>query len=307
MSIVPLIVPLFGLAMLGWGIAKTGWPLSVGWQKGVNELTARILVPMLLFTGMYQHGLPKQHAWGILLSFYIALVGLFLLLFVLQRGSRDRASIALAGSFSNLVYVGMPVVNNLFGSQGLAYLFPIVAFHSLVLFALYYSADAWGRADQGPLRQSVFKSLKTPIVLSLMAGLGANLVHLPLPNILLDTLHMGARAALPCALIVMGASLAGISFQQVKWRMLLILVAKLLLLPGLVLITSHFIFAMPILMTRVLVVMASCPVGINAYVVVRSNGGNAQTVSSAIVMSSWLSLLAWPFWLWVVQSLPLTH
>lgn len=302
MSIVPLIVPLFSLAIIGWGFAKSNRYLPVGWSKGVNALTAKVLVPCLLFLGMYRHGLPGQQSWGILLSFYLALISLFWLLYFVQRKQKDRAPIALAGAFSNLVYVGAPVVSSLFGEQALSYLFPIVAFHSLVLFSLYYFADSLG--SEGKIQfKMLLKPLKNPIVISLMLGLIMNLVNISLSKMVISTLDMGARAALPCALIVMGASLADISFKQGKWRVFLILSAKLLILPFLVLVLSHFVFVMPMQITAVLVVMASCPVGINAYVVVRGNGGDAPTVSSAILLSCWLSLLAWPFWLWVLDCL----
>lgn len=301
MSILPLIVPLFALAIIGWGLAKSNRYLPAGWPKGVNALTARVLVPCLLFLGMYRHGLPGHQSWGILLSFYIALISVFWFLYFVQRKEKDRAPIALAGAFSNLVYVGTPVVSNLFGEQALSYLFPIVAFHSLVLFSLYYFADSLGTEGKTQLKV-LLKPLKNPIVISLMLGLAANLINIPLPKVVMGTLNMAARAALPCALIVMGASLADISFKQGKWRMFLILAAKLVMLPLFVLLLSHFVFALPAHVTAVLVVMASCPVGINAYVVVRGNGGDAPTVSSAILMSCWLSLLAWPFWLWVVHS-----
>lgn len=299
MSVLPLIVPLFVLAILGWFVTKNAIWLPPGWSKGVNALTIRVFVPCLLFKGMYNHGLPNAHMGSVLLSFYIPLVALFWLLFFIQPSKQQRAPIALAGSFSNLVYVGIPVVTELFGEKALTYLFPIVAFHSLVLFSMYYLADALG--SQGKTRWGTFlKPLKNPIVISLMLGLLANILAVPIPHIVMNTLEMPARAALPCALIAMGASLANISFKQAKWQILLILFAKLFMLPALVLLMSHYIFALPLLLSKILVVMASCPVGINAYVVVRSHGGDAPTVSSAILMSCWLSLFAWTFWLWLL-------
>lgn len=303
MFILPIVIPLFGLALVGWGLARSQRLLAPGWQKGVNDLTAKVLLPCVLFTGMYSHGLPEQHTWALLLSFYLPLVCLFWGLFFALRYVKGRSQLAFAGSFSNLVFIGLPVVVNLFGDKGLQYLFPIVAFHALTIFSMYYLSEAWDNRVQGQWLPALLKSVKNPIIIGLISGLIANLIHLPLPQVLLKILQMGARAALPCALIVMGASLAGISFKMAKWQMLLILVSKLLLLPLFVLLTSHFLFDLPLFITRVLVVMACCPVGINVYVVVRANGGDAQTVSSAILLSCWGSLLAWPFWLWVVHGL----
>lgn len=304
MYFVQLVLPLFALAAIGWGLTKSGRLLAPGWQQGVSQLTARVLMPCVLFTGIYSHGLPKTHAWGLLLSFYIPLGALFWGSFLLLRRSSERAELSFAGSFSNLVYIGIPVVVHVFGEDALQYSFPIIAFHSLVLFSMYFLTDAMRNGQQGNILGALTKTLKNPIVLSLILGLAFNLLHIPLPHIVMDTLEMGARAALPCALLVLGSSLAGISIAKTRGPVLVIIGCKLILLPLLVMLVSHFIFVLPMSVASVLVVMASCPVGINVYMVIRATGRDPETVSTAILLSCWLSLLAWPFWQWALHQLP---
>jgi malonate transporter len=54
--------------------------------------------------------------------------------------------------------------------------------------------------------------------------------------------------------------------------------------------------------TRVLVLLASCPVGVNAAFVVRPAGGGAQLVNSAILLSSLACVATIPAWLWMLQQ-----
>ncbi|MFM2481900.1 AEC family transporter [Celerinatantimonas sp. YJH-8] len=304
MYIVLLVLPLFCLALVGWWLTKSGWLLAPGWQQGVTQLTAKILLPCVLFTGIYSHGLPKTHAWGLLLSFYIPLGALFWGSFFFLRQNSARAELSFAGSFSNLVYIGIPVVVHIFGESALQYSFPIIAFHSLVLFSMYFLTDSWGQGEHQDIADALLKTLKNPIVASLIAGLVLNLLQIPLPQVVTDTLSMGARAALPCALLVLGSSLAGISLRKAKRQVLVIVGCKLIVLPLMVMLVSHYLFHLPVGVSSVLVVMASCPVGINAYMVIRSSGRDPEMVSSAILLSCLLSLLAWPFWLWALHQLP---
>jgi predicted permease len=54
--------------------------------------------------------------------------------------------------------------------------------------------------------------------------------------------------------------------------------------------------------TRVLVLLASCPVGVNAAFVVRPASGGAQLVNSAILLSSLARVATIPAWLWTLQQ-----
>jgi len=78
---------------------------------------------------------------------------------------------------------------------------------------------------------------------------------------------------------------------------------KLVLLPLGVMALSVFVFHLPMTAAMVLIVLASCPVGINAAFVVSPAGGGAQLVNSAILLSSLLCAATMPAWLWMLRHL----
>ena len=50
MSLIASLAPLFLLAAVGWLLARLRW-LKPGWIEGAGELTAKLLIPCLLFQG----------------------------------------------------------------------------------------------------------------------------------------------------------------------------------------------------------------------------------------------------------------
>lgn len=290
-----LLLPLFLLAGLGCVLARRG--LGAAWQGGLTELTAKVLIPVFLFGGAYKNGIPASVSWQFLAAFFIPLIALFLVAaYGLRRGA-GSAPRALAASYSNTVFVGIPVLAQAFGPDSLRYAFPVIAFHGLVAFSLYYLATPGKK-----LLGSLLNAVKNPIVISLMAGLACNLLGLVLPAPLASALAMLSSAALPCALLALGASLA--TFRILSWpETIVTIVAKLCVLPALVLGMALYVFHLPPQAGAVLVVIASCPVGVNAAALVQADGSNPALVSSAILLSSIACIATMPAWIWIVRAL----
>ncbi len=289
-----LLLPVFVLAGAGALLARLGW-LRAGWPAALTELTARLLIPALLFTSTYRTGFPEAVSWQVLYAFYAPLIGIFIVL-ARRRGMHGAAS-ALTSVYSNTVFVGIPVLLNVFGEASLQFAYPIIAFHSLVAFTLYYLASSAGQGATRVVR-SLASAVKNPIVVSLFAGLLLNLAAVSLPEPLLRPLDMLAGAALPCALLALGASLA--SLRMHHWGAPVAASAvKLLLLPLCVLGASRGI-GIPAQAQAVLVILAACPVGVNAAFVIAADGQDTAAVHSAILLSSLASLLTLPAWLQVL-------
>jgi predicted permease len=290
------LLPVFLLAALGAALARLPW-LRPTWHAGVTELTARFLVPALLFSSAWRTGIPPSLSWKVLCAFYLPLALLFLAARVLARRGGSGAATALASTYSNTVFVGVPVLVQVLGEGSLQFAYPVIAFHSLFCFTLYHLSDE--AAPSGWIG-SVLATLRNPIVAALLLGLALNLGGVALPSPIKPALDMLGAAALPCALLSLGASVA--SLQPARWtRTGAIVLAKLVLLPLGVTALAVFVFHLPVAAAMVLVVLASCPVGINAAFVVKPAGGGAQVVNSAILLSSLLCVATMPAWLWVLR------
>lgn len=298
--LLPLLLPLFLLAGGGWAIARTGW-LAPGWPGGAAELTVKLLLPALLLNGAYHSALPDALPWRPLAAFYLPLVSLFLLLAFSGGDQARSASRALAATYSNNAFVGIPVLVQVFGEDSLRHAFPVIAFHSLAGFSLYYIMARRGHQGASVLR-SLRAAVLNPIVASLFLGFALNLSGLALPQPITRVLDMLSGAALPCALLVLGASLAGLRPQRIA-ETAAIATAKLAVLPLLVLVMGFYVLALAPDAVAVLVVLSACPVGVNAALVVRAEGQDSGAASSSILLSSIACMASLPAWLWLLQGL----
>jgi predicted permease len=291
------LLPVFLLAGVGALLVRLPW-LRPSWHAGVTELTAKFLVPVLLLTSAWRTGIPPSLSWKVLCAFYLPLGLLFIGARFLAKRGEARAATALAATYSNTVFVGVPVLVQVLGEGSLQFAYPVIAFHGLFCFSLYHlSEDEAPSGWLGP----VLNTLKNPVVAALLLGLALNLGHVALPPALMRVLDMPAGAALPCALLSLGASVA--SLKPGQWaRTGAIVLAKLVLLPLAVMALSVFVFHLPPVAAMVLVVLASCPVGVNAAFVVNPAGGSAQLVNSAILLSSLLCAATIPAWLWLLHQ-----
>jgi predicted permease len=292
-----LLLPIFLIAGLGALLARLDW-LRPGWHAGVTELTAKFLVPALLLGSTYRTGIPASLSWQVLGAFYLPLAVLFLGARLLLRGQRGGAATALAATYSNTVFVGIPVLIHALGSASVQFAYPVIAFHSLVCFSLYHLTDERrGDCWVAPLAGA----LANPIVVALLLGLALNLAGVVLPPGLMDLLDILSRATLPCALLALGASVASLELR--RWNeACAVVLAKLVLLPLAVMALAVYAFDLPRAAASVLVVLASCPVGINAAFVVKASGDDAQLVNSSILLSSLACAATIPAWLWLLRA-----
>jgi malonate transporter len=294
-----LLLPLLLISLLGYLLAKTNW-IRAGWAIDVGQLTAKLLIPVLLFNGAYKNGIPSTISWQVLCAFYLPLISVFLLFLILFAKNTNSAALALGASYSNTVFVGIPVLMQAFGKESLQYAFSIIVFHSLIAFTLYYLTAPNSLNGASKVFASLSNTLRNPIVVSLFFGMAFNLSAIKLPEFLLQSLTMLASAALPCALLSLGASLINFSLQS--WRgAVSIVFTKLILFPMLVLGLAHYGFGLRSEAMSALVVLAACPVGVNAYSVVLANDGDVRLLSASILLSSLVCVGSIPAWLYVLS------
>jgi malonate transporter len=294
-----LLLPLFLLTGLGSVLARPR-VLAAPWPGALAELTAKLFIPAFLFSGAFKNGMPAAASWQFLAAFFVPLLLLFLLAAWGPGRGPASAPRALAATYSNTVFVGVPVLVQAFGPDSLQYAFPVIAFHGLTAFTLYYLAAP--AAGAGRLGGALASTLRNPIVLSLLAGLAGNALQVTLPAPLAVMLGWLAAAALPCTLLALGAQLATLRLRQLGASSAIV-AAKLVLLPAGVLAMATLVFRLPPPASAVLVVLAACPVGVNGAALVQADGKDASLVSSAILLSSILCMLTLPAWVALARSL----
>lgn len=297
-----VVLPVFGLIALGY---------TARWTKLVRETTGEglsdfvfvLAVPCLLFRTLAKADIPASQPWGYWIAYFSGLAIVWALAMLVARRvfSRRGPELVVSGfaaAQSNTVFVGIPMILKAYGEAGAVPLGLLLAVHLPVTMTVA-TLLAEGRATSlGLLARRLFTN---PIILGILLGSAARPFVALIPAPAWTIIDLIAGAAVPCALISLGIALRryGVS----SWGLPAVLSGlKLGLHPLIVYLLATKLFQMPPHWSGVAVLFAACPCGINAYLFAERYRQGVADASSAIALSTALSLVttaAWLTWLGV--------
>lgn len=318
MTIFNTIFPVFAIAAVGYLTTRIGI-FKENDIQGMSRFVFNLAIPVLLFNALSDLELPPQINWQFLLSYYLVVFLIYGLSVWLGRSTftltpRQQGVFGIGATYSNLGLVGIPIITIGLGDEAILPLFTIISIHAAILWfmgtVVTERADAARTANQSSTNRILaagWRSLKTlarnPIIIGLVLGLIFNrLPQLPAP--LLDTLELFGRTSLPCALFVLGGSLAVFRPAQKEldilapnrhdnremWETAVLIILKLLIHPLLVWVLAFYFFHLDPLWTAVAVMAAGMPVGINAYMFAQKYQECLRVVGTAVLISTVLAV-----------------
>jgi predicted permease len=300
-EIFDVVVPVFSIALLGYGLARAGI-FSATTSEGLTGFMFYVAVPAMLFRTLATAELPTSFPWGYLFAFYGASFIVFFCGVVLSRQrfawpKRDQGIAGISASYSNMVMLGFPLVISAFGEAGALPLFILLAFQSTLIFpATTWMIQVYGRARDAKrpsILVSAGKLLLNPVILSLGLGTLANLFSIgisPTPARILDTIGAAAPA---CALVALGVALAQYEIRGDISNSLALVSLKGIVHPALVW-AGCWIFSVSGTWTQVAVLLAAMPTGINAFIYARNYDIRVAVVTKTIVLSTLVSIVTVP-------------
>ncbi|MBV9835282.1 MAG: AEC family transporter [Alphaproteobacteria bacterium] len=296
--IAEIVLPVVLLGLAGFLLARSGL-VSEEAVRGLANVTFYILFAALLFRSMAKVRVESLDP-AILLAFFsgVALVFIALMLigrFVLGMRLADQAILALSGSFSNGVGLGIPLVSLAFGEDGLVPLLMIISVHSLIMLTLACFLIEIDLQDHGGIARrmgaAMLTMFKHPVLPAIFAGLAwgeltRRIPGLAMPDVLDKALALAAQAAAPMGLITLGASLAHVGFRGHLREGVLTSVAKLLVLPIVVYLAGRYVFRLESLGLTIAVLNASMPAGANVYMIAQRYNVGIGRSTNAVVLST---------------------
>jgi len=298
-SVINIVVPVFGVVMLGFGLARAG-VFNPATSEGLTRFMFYVAVPAMLFRTLATTELPDAVPWPYVFAFYgssffVFVLGAALAHFGFGWSRRDQGIAAVSSSYSNMVMLGLPLIVSAYGPPAKLPLFILLALQSTLMFpATTWMIEHYGR-DQGLARPNVLvatgKLLLNPVILSLVLGVATNFLGLAIHPMLARGLDTVGAAAPACALVALGVGLAQYELRGTMRNPAYLVVLKGLVHPACVWAACH-IAGVPVLWTQVAVLLAAMPTGINAFIFARTYDSRVEVVSKTIVLSTLLSMIS---------------
>jgi hypothetical protein len=290
---------------LWWQWAKPG-----GWEAGLargalTTLVYYIMLPALVLVVLWRAplGVESLHIAGLAALGVLASMGLMAVVarfMPLTRG--QKGALLLAASFPNATYLGLPVLESLYGDYGraVAVQYDLFACTPLLLsvgisIAVYYGQPA---SDENASKPAPWwlGVLKVPALWAALLALALNLSGTPCPESLRGILDRLGAGVVPLMLIALGM---GLRLDALKPAALLrvspVLLIQLVLAPALVLGVG-MLFGLHAPLLTAVVLEAGMPVMVLGLVLCDRYGLDTGLYAAAATFSTLLSLLTLPFW-----------
>lgn len=137
--------------------------------------------------------------------------------------------------------------------------------------------------------------LRNPLVISPLLGILFATTALPLPKAVSNYLDLMAAAVGPGALFALGLSLIDRKLIGNAGEVIWLTALKLIANPILTFALVTYVFAMEPLWSQAAVILSAMPIGANPYIIAQQYNVHVETVSSAIVFSTGLSVFTVSF------------
>lgn len=309
-SVFSAILPVFGILILGYLAARFGF-MEESAIDGLSKFVFNFAVPLLLFRKLALTALPDPIPWELPIAYYGGVFAIFLFAAALgvglfRRGPAEAISYGAASCYGNGILIGIPIVLATYGDRASLPLFIVVGIHTLVLVPVislgYALAGGKGRGLAGTFGDIAGDLVRNPILIGMAGGLFYGRYGPALPQVVGETMRLLGEASMPAALFAVGGTLARYSIGgQVPHAIALSLV-KLALLPLVVWLLAAELFGLPLLWTQVAVLLAALPSGVTAFLFANRYGAAKNTVTTTIVLSTFLGLATVPLAIWLTGS-----
>ncbi|OZI62311.1 AEC family transporter [Bordetella genomosp. 11] len=299
-STLQILAPIFALILAGFVLRRRG---IVGPAACVelNRFVVWLALPALLFKLMAHATWSQLYQPAFVAAFGLGSAAVFIVTLVwrlrLGRHLVDASVDAIAASYANTAYIGFPLILALFGNAGMAPATIATLLVVSVLFAITVALIEVGLQTERAPHKAGLKVLRgmtrNPLIVAPAAGALVAVAGLPVPAAADRFLDLLGAAATPCALVCLGLFLAEKRAAAQSRRVSLALTAgKLVLQPALTWWLAARVFAMPVPLAQMAVLLAALPTGTGPFMLAEFYRREAVITARTILLSTVGSLVS---------------
>lgn len=286
---------------VGYVIVKGGIG-DYSMQEVLTKLILNATAPALMLSSV-SGGQAKGTLKEVMIVFTVSLImyiilpflGMFLS-FILKVRPEEKNLYVFMTTFSNVGFMGFPVIRSIFGEQGIFY----AAIMNMVFNILSYS---YGMALMSgkPIPKRVREYMNIPVVTALLTVV-LYLLKVPFHPALNQAIRTLGDATTPLAMIVLGMSLTRIPIRTLFQdpRLVPFTFIKQVILPLVAFYILKPVIVDPLIL-GVTVISSAMPVATNCVLFATKYGNNVETATRSVFVTTMASLITIPLLTWFMQ------
>lgn len=288
---------LFIIMLLGYYCFKKGF-FNQAAAKTLSFIVVNIANPAMILSGSVNssgniHGEELVLTVVIALIMYAVLIVLgFAITFILRVPQKDWGVYRVMMIFSNIGFMGFPVLQAIYGSDSLLYaslfLFPF----NILIYTYGISAMKKEKTDD---KEGNLKKILNIGVIACAVAIALYFIPVSMPTFVKTTVSSLSNLTAPLSMLVIGASLAQIDIKELftDIRLIIFSIIKLIIIPvaGIMLLRC---FIHHEIILGVCLIMLATPVASMSAMLAQQYDGDSELASRGVALTTILSVVTMP-------------
>jgi len=273
--------------------------ISEDQSQGISAIVVNLTWPCLVINGM-QIAYSRQTLLNcgyiciiMVVAFFIAFAVSYMIVKIIKLKIEKAYLFSFMLIFANTGFMGIPVINALYGSGAVFYASIVEMVNDIFLFTvglilIQLSAGTNTRID--------LKGLLTPGVFGIITGFSLFLLDIHLPGFLGSAVKITGAATTPLTMLVIGLQLGRMDVRDFLRDKSIYLLSflKLLILPGAVFILVRFGLGDASLLAKVVIMEFAMPVAACATIFSQQYKSDVQFATRGVLVSTVFSVITLP-------------
>ena len=301
------VIPFMIYITFGYGVRRMGLT-DEAFLKRLNQMVFKAFFPVMMFYNMYSKepgvALNLCLVAAALLSLAILVLISLILVPRLVEGSKRQGVIIQAVYRSNFVLFAVPLMENVYGSEGAAVATMLVAvvvpiYNIIAVIVLEYYGHGGGKISPLQLLKGV---VTNPLISGTVVGFLFYMLQIHFPACVEKPISQFAALSTPLALFILGGTLKFDSMLHNMKYIASTLFIKLIILPGIMIPICAVLPLRPV--ERFLIFcMYGTPVAASSYAMAQNMGCDGDLAGEFVVVSTTASVFTIFLWVFLMNQL----
>lgn len=302
-----VVLPLFLTMALGYFLKLIGM-FDKKLLDSMNNLVFKAFLPVLLFDNIYKTNLEGALNVKLITFAFFAVIGTFLvvtLLVPLMEKDNSKRGVMIQGMFrSNFVIFGLTVASAMYDESTVGIIAILVGVVIPTFNVLAVVCLEMFRGGKLNFKQLIKGVITNPLIIASAIGICFLYFGIKLPTAIENSVNDIAKIATPLSLILLGGSFAFKDVKKYLKPMLITVIGRLAVVPGIVIPISIWAGFRGIDLLGLLLIFAS-PTAVSSFTMAQKMDGDSDLAAQIVVFTSAFSVLSVFLWIFTLKQLSL--
>lgn len=300
MVVLNKIISLFLIILIGvYGTKKN--IINEEINKGLRRILLEITLPLLVinsFSFEFSEGMGRNVLIAFIYSIAFMVLGAIIsYIFLYPLQGEKKKILHFANVFSNCGFIGFPIINSLYGAEGVVYtsIFNMVFTIALWTYGVMIFSDKISK-------KNIKKVLLNPAIIAVYIGIPMMLFKVKFPSFILDTTKIVGDMTAPISMIIVGSILSKVSIKDVFKEISIYYGAliKLIIIP-LVLIIIKIVLKDNSIIINTIIVIQAMPAAAMTSIFAADFNKEKEYASIVVFITTLLSIITIPIISKIIQ------